>query len=269
MSFFLILAALLSHNSEASTRAFRIVLDPGHGGTDLGTVYHDGRRVIAEKDMTLLLAQETAKLLRTRGFSVVLTRSDDRELTLPTRTALANHLKADAFVSIHMNSTFSPNSSEAEGIETYILNNTSDASSRRLARLENSVLGPETASELSPEQTDVALILKDLRLDANLSKSKALACSVQENLVAATSPGNLRTRDRGVKQALFYVLLGADMPSILVEAGFLTSPHDRALVLSVRGRRLIGLAITRALERYRAQRFRPVALSTVSRCKLN
>jgi N-acetylmuramoyl-L-alanine amidase len=240
----------------AELKEFRVVIDPGHGGADLGTVVGYGRRKVAEKDVTLQLAREVARQLRARGIRAVLTRDRDREIALPSRTALANRLQADLFVSIHLNSTATPMVTDAHGAETYILNNASDASSRRLARLENSVLGGSRND--AGGQTEVALILKDLRLDGNLAESKRVACAVQSNMVKGAP-----SRDRGVKQALFHVLLGADMPSILVEAGFLTNPRDRALVLSPTGRRSIAHAIARGVDQYRS------GSSGLGRCKVN
>lgn len=233
-----------------------MVIDPGHGGGDHGTVFRQGARHVAEKDITLLIAREAARALRTRGFRAILTRNRDRDIPLPSRTALANRLKADVFLSVHLNSTHDRLPGEAEGVETFILNNATDASSRRLARLENSVLGGSRND--AGGQTDVALILKDLRLDGNLAESKRLACALQTSLVSGR-----QERDRGVKQALFHVLLGADMPSVLVEAGFLTHPRDRAQMLSPQGRKAIGQAIARAVERYHS------GASSVGRCKVN
>jgi N-acetylmuramoyl-L-alanine amidase len=254
--------------AEPAPTPFRVVIDPGHGGEDEGAVFFDKGRKITEKEITLLIAKEAATQLRARGFMVFLTRDRDRELPLPARTALANQLGADVFLSVHLNSKPSSYRKDAEGIETYILNNATDASSRRLAQLENSVLGGsahEIPAEVSPQPTDVALILKDLRLDANLAESKRLACAVQENLISATS----REKDRGVKQALFHVLLGADMPSILVEAGFLTNTRDRSHVQSKQGQRSIGTAIASAVEQYRKTKNTHTALALLSRCKVH
>jgi len=163
-----------------------------------------------------------------------------------------------------MNSTSTPMVRDsAEGIETFILNNATDATSKRLAHLENAGLSIHPAA--IKDQPDVGLILKDLRLDGNLHESKRLACAVQSQLMAVT-----RThRNRGVKQALFHVLLGADMPSVLVEAGFLTSANDRKRVLSPHGRRAMGAAITRAVEQYRQAKFDSKLLAQLSRCKVN
>ncbi len=262
--FFLALLFLALSSSTRAAVPFRVVIDPGHGGADEGTVFNDGTRRIAEKDLTLKLAHKIARQLERRGFEVSLTREKDHEVPLPNRTAFANRLKAQVFISIHMNAT---SRTSAEGVETFILNNTTDASSRRLARLENSVIS-ETPLE-SPEDMDVALILKDLRLDANLSESKRLACQVQRNLVISTS----RTRhvpqahrNRGVKQALFHVLLGADMPSILVEAGFLSNPYDRALLLSEKGQYFVSSAVANAVDQFRRS---PMKRSALNSCKIN
>lgn len=259
---FALLSALLISslaNAGAQLRApFRVVIDPGHGGSDHGTVFDNGILQIAEKDVTLMIARQVAEQLRAKGFHVTLTRQNDKEIPLGARTQLANRLGADIFLSIHMNSGDSP---EAEGIETFILNNTTDASSRRLAHLENTVISHDGID--TPEQADVALILRDLRLDANLSESKRLACAIQSGLTEG------KRRSRGVKQALFHVLLGADMPSVLVEAGFLSSPRDRALVLSPQGRRAMSASIANAVEQFKQSKGTRIAHSTLNRCKVN
>ncbi len=252
---------------STSAHAFRVVIDPGHGGNDLGTVYKSGKKQIAEKNITLQLSRQVAQELRESGISVILTRSDDREVALKNRTALANRLKADIFLSIHLNSTDRPNSKNtAEGIETYILNNTTDASSRRLAQLENSVLS--SVDEENAPQKDIALILKDLRLDKNISESKRLACALQKKLVDFSSR-RIHSKNRGVKQALFHVLLGADMPSALIEAGFLSNPKDRASLLNTQGQRLISRAIARAVEQFKHDRGTQFARNTLNNCKIN
>lgn len=242
-----------------------VVIDPGHGGADFGAVFNNGKVRVAEKTVTLALAEEAARQIRLRGMRAVLTRAKDVSLSLQARTQAANKLKADVFLSIHMNSTHTPMVSEAEGVETYILNNTSDATTKRLAHFENSVLGgsPIPLDELGREQSDVALILKDLRLEANGPESKRLACAVQERLAVAT--GN---KNRGIRQALFYVLLGADMPSILIEAGFITNPRDRAKVLSVKGRAAIGIGIADAVDAFRRTRGTAAANAELTRCKV-
>jgi N-acetylmuramoyl-L-alanine amidase len=258
-------------------RPFRVVVDAGHGGGDTGTIYLDHGRKIAEKDVTLMLARRVGAELKARGMSVFLTRESDEELNLGSRTALANRLHANVFLSIHLNSATGRVSANAEGIETYILNNASDATSKRLAQLENTVLG-STYDTSTPEATDVSLILKDLRLDANLSESKKLACAVQQGLLAATTSAQAqipalrqrarKPRNRGIKQALFHVLLGADMPSVLVEAGFLSSIRDRAAVLSVKGQTMMSQAIASAVDRFRRSKDQADIALALSRCKV-
>lgn len=256
--------------SEAP-RGLQVVIDPGHGGADFGTIFKKPPIQLSEKDVTLVLARETARQLRERGYRVTLTRETDKDMPLPDRTALANKLGADLFISIHMNSASDPAAGDAQGIETYFLNNATDESSRRLARLENAVLRQEPGSKLNKaEQDDVALILKDLRLDANLDSSKLLACLIQERIVsAAAEKTSIVPRNRGVRQALFYVLLGADMPSVLVEAGFLSNARDRAAVLTPAGQRAIGLALSDAIEEFRRSRGTPRAFAGLSRCKVH
>ncbi len=274
-TFVLLIALFLAAGSaEAARRPFRVVIDPGHGGVDEGTVYSGRGARVTEKDVTLLLARQTARKLRAQGFDVFLTRDGDQDLSLSARTALANRMKADAFISIHMNASATPGAKDAYGIETYFLNSTSDDSSKRLAHFENSVLGGSPPVETgSAEGLDVALILKDLRLDANLSESKRLACHLQHQLVQFTSASPAEVvatspRNRGIKQALFYVLLGADMPAILVEAGFLSHDRDRALVLSEPGQQKIASAIAYALERFRTLKGTRQAQQVVSSCKV-
>jgi N-acetylmuramoyl-L-alanine amidase len=265
-------------SASAALRPFKVVVDPGHGGTDHGTTFDDGTFRITEKSVTLLIARQVASQLKAEGVDVVLTRSDDRELPLGKRTELANRLGADVFLSIHMNSTQeaprrSRSAEGAEGVETYILDNATDASSRRLAHLENTVISHD--GNETPQQHDVALILRDLRLDANLAESKRLACSLQNNLSATgnrllkvRNQRNHGRRNRGVKQALFHVLLGADMPSVLLEAGFLSSPRDRALVLSYEGRKAIAASISQAIEQFRKLKGTHAATIALSNCQV-
>lgn len=274
----------------ANSPLFKVVIDPGHGGADEGTVVTLGNSRITEKEVTLSLARQVSRYLKAKGYLVTLTRTYDQEIPLAHRTAIANRLGADVFISIHMNSTDNKNArltqgtaqktgqgrtqGPAQGVETYILNTATDASSRRLAHLENSVISSSTPE--SPEQKDVALILKDLRLDANLRESKLLACTIQERLVTATSkqtkslhPSTFLKRDRGVKQALFHVLLGADMPSVLVEAGFLNNREDRDFILSPRGQLLIGQSIANAIHEYRHEKQSKKNSITLNKCKVN
>jgi len=258
---FLILASASVLLTGMQARDFKVVIDPGHGGSDLGAIHGKGKSRFTEKDATLKLAREARRQLEKKGYPVILTRDRDGDIALNARTAIANREKAKLFISLHMNSL--PPGEKAyqvEGVETYLLNNASDATSRRLAELENQGLDLTKGSELTQEK-EVNLILKDMTLDGNLSESKRLACAITDHLVAVT-----RQKARGVKQAMFVVLLGADMPSVLVEAGFVTSPKDRKLHSSPHGVRAMAAAIVRAIEQFRTQAGTEEARNELSSC---
>jgi N-acetylmuramoyl-L-alanine amidase len=253
-------------------------LDPGHGGEDQGTSFLDtkSKTLLTEKALTLQMALETERQLKLKGYRVTLTRRDDRDLSLPKRTAIANKARGDVFVSLHLNSVQSSTTahSTAQGVETYILNTATDDTSKRLAHFENT--GMSTLQESVDQSTDglpaeAALILKDLRLSGNLPESKRLACHLQSELVSVFRAGDLPgsglpKRDRGVRQALFYVLMGADMPGVLVESGFLSSERDRKLLLTPHGIRGIGTALVRAIESFRRQKGTKLAQQTLDSC---
>jgi N-acetylmuramoyl-L-alanine amidase len=192
----------------------KIVLDPGHGGKDPGAIGPGG---IAEKDIVLTVARKlAAKLAKEMGIEVVLTRTDDRFIPLEDRTAIANAQNADLFISLHMNA--SPNA-DARGVETYYLDNTTDEASIRLAARENAT----SRKNIS----DLQFILSDMLQNMKLEDSVTLAHRLQGALVATSSGTHLREiKDLGVKKALFYVLVGARMPSVLVEMFFITNRDE-------------------------------------------
>ena len=199
-----------------------IVLDPGHGGVEVGATGASG---LQEKDVTLDLARRLKSLLERQGATVVLTRDDDRVLPLDDRTAIANHNRAVLFISLHMNAS---KRKTAVGAETYYLATAAtDAEARTLAGLENKAYEPPDAVQAStPEgapDRGLELILWDLAQNSFLAESSRLAESVQTELNTATG-----VRDRGVRQAPFRVLMGATMPAILIEAGFISNPEEEA-----------------------------------------
>jgi N-acetylmuramoyl-L-alanine amidase len=196
----------------------RIVLDPGHGGHDTGTVGPDGLR---EKDLVLDVAQRLGRLIETRmGSEVIFTRSDDTFIPLERRTEIANDAKADLFLSIHANS--SPLRSAA-GVETYYLNFTTSRSALELASRENS------SSQLTVSELEG--LLQKIALKDKVEESREFAGRVQTalyNLSAKTT--DTRSKDRGVKRAPFVVLIGASMPSVLAEIGFVSNAHDESIM---------------------------------------
>jgi len=217
-----------------------IVIDPGHGGIENGAVGPTG---LMEKDVTLILARRLKRVLE-RGrpsLSVVLTRDEDRLLGLDERTAIANHNRADLFVSIHLNAS---SQSAATGAETYYLSSdATDAEARILAAREN--LSPQGSRELPPDLADLELVLWDLAQNRYLAESGALAESIQRQLNQLTG-----TRNRGVRQAPFRVLMGAMMPAVLVEVGFVSNEKQEALLRSSRYRNDIVNAVAAAVDEF-------------------
>jgi N-acetylmuramoyl-L-alanine amidase len=228
-------------HTDVELRGRRVVVDPGHGGRDGGA---NGPGKVREKHVTLAIAREVGRLLEAQGVDVVMTRTDDSAVALEERTAIANRVNADLFVSIHANSH---KNRKVRGVETYYLNVTDDAYSIRLAAMEN-----RTSEE---QVSDLQLILADLATKVNTEESAALAKRVQAKLMKAIQPHNPKTRDLGVKSSLFYVLLGARMPSILVETGFLSHKGEGKLLTRVDYQKATARAIaTGLLEHLRAPR---------------
>jgi N-acetylmuramoyl-L-alanine amidase len=193
----------------------RIVIDPGHGGHDSGTLGVDG---IEEKDVVLDVALRLGKLLHDRlGTEVVYTRSDDTFIPLETRTAIANKAQADLFLSIHANS--SPDAT-ARGVETYYLNFTSDANALGVAARENADSG-QSVHQLSD-------LVKKIALKDKIDESREFAADVEGSLYSGLARGNPGLKNRGVKKAPFVVLIGANMPSVLAEISFVSNPQDAA-----------------------------------------
>jgi N-acetylmuramoyl-L-alanine amidase len=206
---------------EGQDRARPLVaIDAGHGGFDPGTESASG---FAEKNVALAIARRLAATLEARGFDAELTRNYDQFLSLKQRTKLANHAHADLFVSIHLNS--SPNSNTS-GIETYYLNNTTDRATIRLARIEN---GGDYGAV---GQSNLNYILTNLRQDYKAHESSSLARMIEAE--AATSVDTtlgITVNALGAKMGPFYVLVGAEMPSVLVECGFLSNPREAQFLL--------------------------------------
>ncbi|HUM13241.1 MAG TPA: N-acetylmuramoyl-L-alanine amidase [Myxococcaceae bacterium] len=196
----------------------RVVIDPGHGGHDTGTVGADGTR---EKDVALAISKRLRTVLTEQGLEVVLTRETDHFVRLEERARLANVARGDLFISVHCNSL---PQRHIRGIETYTLNLASDRYAIRLAARENAT------SEKG--MSDLRFLLADLATRANTEESVRLATQVQSGLVSKLTPGDRKIRDLGTKEALFYVLLGTKMPAILVETGFLSNPEEEKRLAS-------------------------------------
>jgi N-acetylmuramoyl-L-alanine amidase len=217
----------------------RIVVDAGHGGHDPGAV---GPRRVREKDVTLAIARRLARKLRAAGFEVALTRDDDRYLALEERTALANTARGDLFVSIHANAHPRRNRS---GVETYFLNVTDDRYAARLAARENGADPGEV-----PQDGELLRILSDLDARASAGASRRLAGLVQREVTRSVRGEVGAVRDLGVKSALFYVLLGARMPAVLVETGFISNRDEERRLASGRYQDAVATAIARAVSAF-------------------
>jgi N-acetylmuramoyl-L-alanine amidase len=215
----------------------RVVIDPGHGGHDVGT---HGPSGLYEKDLVLDVAQRLGKLLEDRlGTEVIYTRNDDTFIPLETRTTIANDHKADLFLSIHANS--SP-IRYAAGVETYYLNFTTSKTALDVAARENA------GSEHSV--FDLKDLLQKIALRDKIDESREFAMRVQTSLYSVSSKGNAAAKNRGVKKAPFVVLIGASMPSVLAEIGFLTNSADEALLQKPEHRQKIAEALFKGISSY-------------------
>jgi N-acetylmuramoyl-L-alanine amidase len=215
----------------------KIVIDPGHGGHDTGTI---GPHRLLEKELVLEVSRRLGKLLETRlGADVVYTRKDDTFIPLETRTAIANQEQADLFVSIHANASDDP---DARGVETYYLNFTSSKDALEVAARENAV-SEKSIHELQD-------LVKKIALKEKIEESREFAGDVQHALhsgLAAKSPG---IRDRGVRKAPFIVLIGANMPSILAEISFVSNPDDEHRLRTPEYRQRIAESLYRGISKY-------------------
>jgi N-acetylmuramoyl-L-alanine amidase len=220
-----------------------IVIDPGHGG---GLVGAQGPGGTLEKDVTLAMARKLrSAVVNGLGLQAFLTRDGDQDVPLDDRTAFANNYKADLFVSIHANAS---RAQGARGSEVYFLSHeASDEDSRRLAMAEGGLVGGGGVSEAGT--SNVALILWDMAQAEHLEESSALATRLQEELGDATG-----SQSRGIKQAPFRVLVGAAMPAVLVEVGFISNAEEEKLLTSDEYQGRVVSALVRGLARYQQQR---------------
>jgi N-acetylmuramoyl-L-alanine amidase/putative methionine-R-sulfoxide reductase with GAF domain len=237
---------------RAHVPRMRIVVDPGHGGWDLGTV---GRRGLLEKDLVLEIAQRLGKLLESRlGSEVIYTRQDDNYVPLDERAGIANQVQADLFISVHANYSDLPS---ARGVETYYTNFFSSANSKDIEARENG------------SKTPVIGGLSSVELHGRIEQSRRLATSVQRALYATLSASNPGLRNRGIKEAGFVVLTETSMPGILAEVSFVSSPSDEQRLRSDGYREQIAEALYKGIARYavnsRGVKLASVGASTESR----
>lgn len=222
---------------ELGLKVGRVVIDPGHGGHDQGSTGPGG---LLEKDLVLDVARRLGKLIEERlGSEVIFTRTDDTFVSLEGRTALANETKADLFLSIHANSSPYPSVS---GVETYYLNFASSREAMDLASRENAG-AQETIHEL-PD------IIQKITKHEKAEESREFAGKMQASLYSVAAKSNPSSKNRGVKKAPFVVLIGATMPSILAEIGFISNAHEESLLKRADHRQKLAEALYRGLARY-------------------
>ncbi len=215
----------------------KIVIDPGHGGHDTGTI---GPHGLLEKDLVLDVSRRLGKLLQARlGADVIFTRSDDTFIPLEGRTAIANQEEADLFISVHANSSHDP---DARGVETYYLNFTSSPEALEVAARENAG-SDKSIHELQD-------LVKTIALKEKIEESREFASDVETALHSGLSAKNPAIRDRGVKKAPFIVLIGANMPSILAEISFVSNPSDERKLLTPEYRQKIAESLYKGVSKY-------------------
>jgi N-acetylmuramoyl-L-alanine amidase len=213
----------------------RIVIDPGHGG-EPGAISASG---LTEKEITLDVALRLRRLMEKESVEVLLTRQTDQLVPLDKRVAFANENKADLFVSIHVNSV-EPRSLRV--LETYYVGATDDPETLRLASIENKDSGYSLA--------DYKKILEKIYVDARHDESRALARTIQAQLYRTLKPTNPVLENRGVKTAPFVVLIGTQMPAILVEISCLSNEEEAQLLTKEDYRENIALALLQGIRNY-------------------
>jgi len=215
-----------------------IMIDAGHGGKDPGA-HGNG---LQEKDVNLRMALILGKVLKAEGFKVVYTRTTDVFLPLEERTARANVRKVDLFLSVHCNAH---TDTSISGLETYSLNLARTPDAVRVAARENAVSDKSIS--------DLQMILTDLMLNSKIKESLALARGVQQNSLDTLRKGKFTINDHGNREAPFYVLMGAKMPSALVEIGYITNPVEAGRLKNDNYLRTLARGIADGVLKYKAQ----------------
>ena len=227
-------------STSASYRIDLVVIDPGHGGRDPGAI---GRKGLKEKDVVLDIANRVARKLKKKGLRVILTRAKDKFIPLNERTAIANRNRADLFLSIHANAAFTR---RASGFETFYVSEAVDDHARAVAATENSVLELERGTSRGKLDDTLHAILWDLAY----TEFRVESIEWGELLVRELAK-NIRGENRGVKPGPFYVLKGAQMPSLLVEVGFISNVVEENRLRKTSHREKIAKALVDSILRYK------------------
>lgn len=217
-----------------------IVIDAGHGGKDPGAVGYKNYR---EKVVVLQIAQELRKILKTRGFKVYMTRDSDKFVKLSHRTKFANDKNADLFISIHANAVADENAKKACGIECYFLSTSRSSRAKKVAEQENMV-----------DLSEMDYFGKESFLNTlnshNIVAANKLAIDLQRGALASLNPIYKNVNDAGVREGPFWVLVGAQMPAVLVEVGFISHPEEAKKLVDRKYQERLALGLANGVERY-------------------
>jgi N-acetylmuramoyl-L-alanine amidase len=216
----------------------KVVIDPGHGGNDPGTI---GKTGLREKDVNLDIAKRLSSLLRLEGIETVMTRTTDKFIPLEQRVQIANNSHADLFISVHSNSN---RLRSLNGFEIYYISEGIDDFQRALSSAEGSVLNLDTAYFYHPSK-DLKAIVWDMIYNYNRAESIELSRSIRRSLDA-----NLPARVLRIKGANYYVLKGVQIPAALIEIGFLSNHKEERLLKNSYYRQNIADAIARGIKDY-------------------
>jgi N-acetylmuramoyl-L-alanine amidase len=219
-----------------------VVIDAGHGGHDPGAVGPSG---LYEKNVVLDIAMRVREIMKKDYpfYNVILTRDSDVFIPLPERAEIANRNSADLFVSIHANSS---TNHKARGIETYLLNWSNDAEALKVAARENAI----SLKKMKQMKGELGVILASLERESKRDESVKVAGSIQNSLASSVGQKYPEVNDLGVKQALFYVLVGAKMPSTLVEVSFISNPKEEKLLADESYRQFLARSIADGIHKY-------------------
>lgn len=217
-----------------------IVLDPGHGGKDPGAV---GYKKYREKIVVMQITSKLKSILKSRGYKVYTTRDNDKFIKLSNRTKFANRKNADIFISIHANAVAKKNADKVHGIECYFLSKSRSERAKRVAAKENSA-----------DMSDMNFYGKKSFLNTlsshNIVASNKLAIDLQRGMLSSVKKSYKSVKDGGVREGPFWVLVGAQMPSVLVEVGFITHPREAKRLVSSKYQEKLAVGLANGIERY-------------------
>lgn len=217
-----------------------IVIDPGHGGKDPGAVGPNGEK---EKDSVLEIGHILADILQARGYKVIFTRDDDKFVELQQRTKFANKKDAKIFVSIHANAVPKERIAYARGIETYFLSPARDERAKRIASIEN-------GADMSEMGFDGKNVFLNVFNRGKIIQSQKLAIDVQRSMITEAKVQNPKVVDGGVREAPFWVLVGAQSAAILVEVGYISHPEESQLLIDKTYQTKLALGIANGISNY-------------------